>query len=136
MWLYQLNQEEHPPSAFRREIWETQRWHWNYGQKRPFDHPIEVGDTVVFFYGTSKGFEPGIYAWAVIDRYDADSKTLHFIPTAPSNHLKMDPWWDEEAEKLVNLIRGPMMAATLFLVPDAMIPRVRLGIKKWLAAVG
>ena len=131
MWLYQLNQKNHPPSAFRYDIWENQRWHWDYGMKRGAKQ-IEAGDTVVFFYSVSAGDDPGIYAWAVIERCSPNDNTIYFIPTAPSNHLKMDPWWDDEAEQLVNKIRGKVKQGTLFPVAEDIIPRIRRGITKWL----
>lgn len=132
MWLYQLNQKSWPPNIFRYEIWEHQRWHWSYGQKRGDANP-EVGDVLVFFYAASAGTDPGIYAWAVVERCDIENATLYFIPTTPTNHLKMDPWWDDEAKKLTDEIRGPMKQATLFQVPEEIVPKLRHGIKKWLS---
>src|SRR6267154_6392725 len=130
-WLYQLNQKQWSPPTFRYEIWEGQRWHWTYGQKRGDAMP-ETGDTLVFFYAATAGNNPGVYGWAVLERGDSESDSLYFIPTSPTNHLKMDPWWDDEAKALTDEIRGPMKQATLFQVPDALILKVRAGIKKWL----
>jgi hypothetical protein len=135
MWLYQLNQESWPPNTFRYEIWENQRWHWSFGQKKGNETP-EIGDMIVFFYAPAKGSDPGVYAWAVVERYDAESKTLYFIPTAPTNHLKMDPWWGDDVKELTDEIRGPMKQAALFPVALELVPRIRQGIKKWLSAKG
>ena len=131
MWLYQLNQKLWTPEIFRYEIWEDRRWHWTYGQKRGEAMP-KTGDMLVFFYSQSSGSDPGIYAWAVVERCDSESKTLYFIPTAPTNHLKMDPWWDQEAKRVTDEIRGDMQQATLFQVPPELIPCLRIGIKRWL----
>lgn len=131
-WLYQLNQKDWPPATFRYEIWENERWHWTYGEKRG-DDPIRVGDVVVFFYAPASGNAPGIYAWAVVERWDEQSKTIYFIPTAPTNHLKMDPWWDGNAQSVVDEIRGNMKQATLFFVTDNAACKVRQGIKRWLS---
>jgi len=130
-WIYQLNQQDWKPGIFRYEIWENQRWHWSYGQKRG-DATPEVGDTVVFFYAPASGNDPGIYGWAIVERCDAESKTLYFIPTAPTNHLKMHPWWDDDAKSVTDEIRGPMKQATLFQVRNEMISRIRSGIRNWL----
>ena len=133
MWLYQLNQKDWPPEVFRYEIWERERWHWGYGQKRGDATPA-TGDTLVFFYAASGGDNPGIYAWAVVERCDEKSGTLYFIPATPTDHLKMDPWWDEAAKKLADETRGPMKQATLFLIGEDLVPKVRHGIKSWLSS--
>lgn len=130
-WLYQLNQNQWPPGTFRYEVNEAQRWSWDYGQKRGEATPA-TGDTVVFFYSPSGGGDPGIYGWAVVERCDTESQTLYFIPTAPTNWLKMDPWWDAEAKRVCDAIRGAMKQATLFEVSDALVPRIRRGIRRWL----
>ena len=131
MWLYQLNPQDWPPETFRYEIWERERWHWSYGKKRGTASPA-VGDTVVFFYAPSGGTDPGIYGWAVIERCDADSGALYFIPVTPTDHLKMDPWWDDQAKAAVNDIRGAMKQATLFQVPPDQVSVIRAGVRRWL----
>jgi len=134
-WLYQLSPTEWPPETFRYEIWEEQRWHWPYRQKRGEGLP-DVGHTIVFFYGPSRGSDPGIYGWAVVDRCDEENTMLYFMPVAPTNRLKMDPWWDEEARKLANEIRGGMKQATLFKMSQQHAVRLRRGLRKWLAGSG
>jgi hypothetical protein len=130
-WIYQLNPKEWPPEVFRYEIWERERWHWSYGQKRGSATPA-VGDTIVFFYSRSGGTDPGIYGWAVIERCAPDSGTLYFIPVAPTDYLKMDPWWDNDAKKVTDDVRGAMKQATLFEVPAEKISVIRAGIRKWI----
>jgi hypothetical protein len=134
MWLYQLNQQAWSPEIFRREIWEQQRWHWTYGRKRGEALP-EAGDTLVFFYSPNGRSDPGFYGWAVIERCDHEESTVYFLPAAPTDHLKMDPWWDKEAKKLADDIRGTMKRATLFKVPQERISAIRRGITKWLRPV-
>ena len=131
MWLYQLNAKLWSPGVFRYEVSETQRWSWGCGKKIGKSTPA-VGDTVVFFYSKTDCSDPGIYGWAIIERFDPVSKTLYFIPTAPTNWLKMDPWWDDEAILVCEKIRGNMKQATLFPIRSALIPRIRKGIRKWL----
>jgi len=89
-----------------------------------------IGDTIVFYYARSGANDPGFYGWALVERCEGD--TLYFIPVAPTDHLKMDPWWDKEAIKLANEIRGGMKQATLFQVPDEKISKIRTGFRKWL----
>jgi hypothetical protein len=133
-WLYQLNPKDWPPETFRYEIWERERWHWGYGQKRGTAVPA-TGDTIVFFYAPSGGSDPGIYGWAVVERCDTENSTLYFIPVTPTDHLKMDPWWDEKAKEVADEIRGGMKQATLFQVPDDKIAEIRAGVRKWLHGV-
>ena len=76
-----------------------------------------VGDRIVFFYAPSGGTDPGIYGWAVVERCHEKSGTLYFIPATPTDHLKMDPWWNDEAKRVADDIHGPMKQATLFEVP-------------------
>ena len=85
----------------------------------------------MFFYAAGAGDDPGIYGWAVIDRYDEENGTIYFIPTAPTNHLKMDPWWDDAVKKLTDDIRGPMKQATLFPVAKDLLPKIRKGVRTW-----
>lgn len=137
MWLYQLSQNSPwPPERFRLEIWEGRPWHWNHGNKIGDGEP-DAGDTLVLFYSKSGGAGFGFYGWAVIEKYDGKSEpdypTLYFTPTAPTDHLKMDPWNTAEAQKLVDAIRGRVPLATLFLVPEKFEPEVRRGIRLWLS---
>lgn len=130
-WLYQLSQKHWPPEVFRYEIREGHRWGWDYGKKVGDSSPA-LGDTVVFFYSPSNGKNPGIYGWAVIERCDEDRSMIYFIPTHPSDHLKMDPWWDDEAKEIVDAIRGKMPRPNLFQVPEELVARIRVGVKRWL----
>lgn len=148
MWLYQLNQTKWPPELFRRDIWEGEPWHFRCGQIRGEAAP-KLGDVVVFFYAQTGGSDPGIYGWAVIDRIEKVERDgdggrdledrLYFIPSAPTNHLKMDPWWNGEAKGITDEIRGGLTTASLFQageltdVPENTVRRIRAGIKKWLS---
>jgi hypothetical protein len=118
---------------FRYEVLENQRWHWHYGNVRGKERP-EAGDVVVFFYAPSRGNDPGVYGWAVIERCHSEYKILYFIPSPPTNHLKMDPWWDEDVKKVAAKIRGGSPQGTLFPVDKSHIPTIRNGIRKWFSS--
>lgn len=130
-WLYQLNAQDWSPETFRYEIWEGKPWHWGYGRKQDKTVP-ETGDTIVFFYAPSGCTDPGFYGWAVLERHRPDSQSLYFLPAAPTNWLKMDPWWDDDAKRLVGRIRGRMTQATLFLIADAELKVLRSAIRRHL----
>jgi hypothetical protein len=132
-WLYQLNGLNWSPEIFRYEIWEGKSWHWEYGKKRG-DVEIKTGDTLIFYYTPSGCKEPGIYGWAVLERCDEKSQTLYFVPAAPTDRLKKDPWWNEkETKALVNKIRKNMPQATLFLINDDERDELRAALRLWLA---
>ena len=131
IWLYQLNAQDWSPETFRYEIWEGKPWHWGYGRKQDKALP-ETGDTLVFFYAPSGCDDPGFYGWAVLERHNADNQSLYFLPAAPTNHLKMDPWWDDAAESLAKSIRGKMNQATLFRIKDADLKTLRTALRRHL----
>ncbi len=127
-WLYQLNPKKWTPETFRYEIWEGKQWGWIVGSKRG-DNVPSAGDTIFFFYAKSGGNDPGIYGWAVLERYDERNQMLYFIPCAPTNWLKMDPWWDDNAVDIVDRVRGKMKQATLFKIDSIDVNRIRQGLR-------
>lgn len=135
-WLYQLNQTLWPPPKFRTEIWEKERWSWTVGRKISAGKSPEAGDTVVFFCAPTGGHDPGFYALAVVVSWvveeDTKIKFLDFRPTAPSDRLKMCPWADKQAMQLADKIRGTVKQGTLFLVDEALVRELRMGINAWL----
>ena len=134
-WLYQLNAQDWSPETFRYEIWEGKPWRWPYGSKRG-EAELELGDTLIFFYAKTGCSDPGFYGWAVLEQHRADSPLLYFTPAAPTNRLKMDPWWnDRDAKKLVDRIRGNMPQATLFLIKDADLKTLRTALRRHLGGV-
>lgn len=90
IWLYQMNQEDFPPSRYRLDIWEGEKWRWDYGKKYGDSDP-QPGDRVVFYYTPSKGDDPGIYGWAIILLSFPDERKIYFLPVAPSDILKCIP---------------------------------------------
>jgi hypothetical protein len=137
-WLYQISPKLWTTQRYRLEVWEGEKWAWSVGKKSLNKIHIVVGDTVVFYYAKSGGEDPGFYGWAVVLEWYPNSDTpLIFMPTAPSDHLKMDPWWDDNAEKLANKIRGKIAQGTLFEIKsNDYIHELRYGIDAWLACKG
>ncbi len=105
MWLYQIRHDVWPPSRFRIEIWEGERWRWPMNSVAGGEDP-EPGDRVVFYYAKTGATEPGFYGWAVV--LEAYENELYFRAVRPTDELKMHPWWDARAEKLADRIRGKM----------------------------
>lgn len=134
MWFYQLSPEVWSPERYRLEIWEGERWNWPVGVRSGEGQVPKPGDTVVFFYAPSGGTDPGFYGWAVVlEWYPPSSNQLYFRPTAPSDFLKMFPWWDADAERIANEIRGKVKQRTLWIVQPELAKQVRCGIAAWLA---
>lgn len=94
MWLYQINQELWSPRRLRLELWEGERWSWPTRKFRSAERP-EPDDTVVFYCAKSGGSDPGFYGWAVVTEFYDDAEVLYFTPVAPTDYLKMTPWWDD-----------------------------------------
>jgi len=133
-WLYQLNSDNWSPERYRVEIWEGERWNWSVGTMSSDGQHPAPGDIVGFFYAPTKAKDPGFYGWAVILEWVAQVPELHFRPTAPSDHLKMHPWWDDQARQLADTIRGKMKQRTLWLVSDELAKKLRSGISSWLSS--
>jgi hypothetical protein len=125
MWFYQLSQKEWTPEAYRLVIWEGERWRWLLRAKDGKEKKIwsdarpKQGDTIVFFFAEEQCHEPGFYGWAVIllDWSEEESE-IHFRPVAPSDQLKMRPWWEGkdggEAKRIANEVRVPLKKGTLW----------------------
>lgn len=132
-WIYQINPQLWPPQRYRLEIWEGERWAWQVGRKVTGGHKPEPGDIVAFFHTPGRGGgDPGFYGWAIILEWFRDGEEVYFRPVAPSDHLKMDPWWSLEARALADEIRGKVKQGTMWYVPDTLAKRLREGIVKWL----
>jgi hypothetical protein len=101
------------------------------------DEPPRQGDTVVFFYAKAGGPDPGFYGWAVITEWLAGGgpgkDEMYFRPVAPSDHLKMRPWWDDEAEELADRIRGKVKRFNLWRVSEEDSLGLRRGIARWVS---
>jgi len=128
-WLYQINQEWWGPQEYRLEIWEGERWAWPVRRKIGAAEPPEAGDVVVFFYAPSGGPDPGFYGWAVITEWfpGEGQDEMDFRPVAPSDHLKMHPWRDDDARAVADRIRGKEKQGTLWRVDNEYLQALREG---------
>jgi hypothetical protein len=133
-WLYQMSEKYWSPERYRFEIWEGEKWAWPVGKKALGENVPQAGDTVAFFFAHYGGSDPGFYGWAVVLDWYANSDTpLMFRPAAPSDHLKMHPWWNDEASQLADAIRGKMKQRTLWVVSDDLVDRLRQGVTAWMS---
>src|SRR5882762_1577411 len=131
MWLYQMDQLQWPPNSYRIDIWENERWSWTIGRRATSVRPVR-GDRIVFFYAPSGGDEPGFYGWAVVLEMHDDERGMYFRPVAPSDQLKMHPWWDAEAKALADKVRGKVKQGTLWPVSEDLAVAISVGITTWL----
>lgn len=130
-----MNQQDWAPQNYRLDIWENERWCWPVGRAVGIKNPPVPGDKVVLFYAQIGGIEPGIYGWAIVLQWvEGDSRQLYFRPVAPSDQLKMYPWWDSEAKKIVDEIRGPVKKGNVWPISDDVMSRIGKGIATWLSA--
>jgi hypothetical protein len=134
MWLYQLSQTDWSLNNYRLDIWEGERWEWEVGRIAGQEVP-QPGDTVAFFYAPHACPEPGFYGWAVILLWVEEGKKrrFYFRPVAPSDTLKMRPWWDQEAERIAKAVRGAVAQGTLWPVPAKEEAKLKAGIAAWVA---
>lgn len=130
-WFYQISPKSWDPQRYRVEIWEDERWSWPVGRISSSKERPKPGDVVAFYYAPSGGDDPGFYGWAVVSEWFDENNTLYFRPVAPSNHLKMHPWWDEQARQIADEVRGKFKQGTLWKVPSDLWERVQRGITAW-----
>ena len=133
MWFYQMSQAEWTPEQYRLDIWEGERWRWPVGKIAGTDRP-QAGDRIVFYFAKKGCPEPGFYGWAVILQWEATDTRFSFRPVAPSDQLKMRPWWDGpdgEVERIATQVRVPIPQGTLWRVPDGLAPAIGAGIAGW-----
>ena len=130
-WAYPLSAKTWSPSSYRLEAWERERIARPL-RKAPGRARPEPGDLVLFFCAEGEGDDPGFYGWSVVLAFDADAALLHLRPAAPSDFLKMRPWWDDQAAELVERLRGGRGAGLQRVTPK-LRDRIRDGIGDWCA---
>jgi len=138
-WFYQLNQQRWPPERFRIEVWENERWSWTVGRAVLEGEEPKPGDSVAFFYAKAKGSDPGFFGWAIILEWYRDhdgNRHISFRPVAPTNYLKMYPWWNDEAQRLSGEIRAAVKQGTFWWVSEEQWKRIRRGVAHWVNGRG
>lgn len=74
---------------------------------------------VVPFYAQSGCPEPGFCGLGVVLDWNTEADyPLRFCVASPTDELKMQPWWDEQAKILADRIRKPVKIGTLWLASD------------------
>jgi hypothetical protein len=123
-WLYQMtSNDEEPwsPNEYRMEVWEGMPITWPVGKVIYRDQPrVARGDTVVFFFTKTRNEQPGFYGWGIVLEV-VESKArnrIKFQVCPPSDFLKIAVVWDNQLEKLVDKVRGPMAQATMWALKD------------------
>lgn len=135
-WLYQMTQGDYEPEFYRADVWENEISTWlarRITRKAPQQGDPVPGDQIVFFYAKKGGKQAGIYGWAVITdwrRLD-DATLIDFRPAAPSDQLKMYPWWDDAVEQLIKGVRKRIAQGTMFWIDDGTAAKLKAGILQW-----
>jgi hypothetical protein len=57
---------------------------------------------------------------------------MYFRPVSPSDHLKMDPWWNKEVGVIADKVRGTVKQGTMWPVRDDLAREISAGITAWL----
>jgi len=130
-WLYQMSEDFYTPEEYREQIWEEELVHWPTG-KIVGDEIPGAGDTMALWYTKTGARHPGICGWGVILRCLPEEEDLLWRPVFPSDYLKMDPIYNEEVSRLVDVIRGGMPRATMWLIRPEHADRLRGAIRSWL----
>jgi hypothetical protein len=129
MWLYQMSQADPQgwsANRYRIKVWERQETTWPAGQIKPKNKSPEPGDLMALFFAPKRVEEDaGFYGWAVVTKWEPRSNRITFRPTPPSDMLKMSPWWNDDARRIVDDIRGPQPRGTMWLIPPKPAAQLR-----------
>jgi len=126
-WLYQMNSSYWSPALYRGEVWEGERTNWIVRRKVPKENSPKPGDIMVLFYAPAGEPDPGIYGWSVVISFDPDEKFywVRFVPSPPSDYLKMNPVWDNGVKNIIRQIRGGVSRGTLWEIEDTLFKALR-----------
>jgi len=134
MWFYQLSEEIWPTTDYRFEVWEGEKSEWGLGPSPRLNGLLpQPGDTVALFYAKTGCDEPGFYGIAVIIRvYEQEGEQrIYFRPCAPSDRLKIWPWWDGEVIAIADEIRQRANRGRFWSVSKDVQTRIEKGIHRW-----
>ena len=122
-WLYQMSSNYWSSGSYRLEVWEGQYTNWQIHRKVPKTRSPEAGDIMVLFYAPAGESNPGIYGWAVVIRFDGEE--VRFMPSTPSDYMKMNPVWDDDVKDIIDQIRGPVAQGTLWEIEESLFKQLR-----------
>jgi len=132
-WLYQMSSSVWSSGLYRLEVWEGEHTNWQINRKVPQNKSPQTGDIMVLFYAPSGESDPGIYGWAVVIRFDGYE--ARFMPSSPSDYLKMNPVWNDDVKKIIDKIRGPVKTGTVWEIEESLFKQLRQKIAKHIKGI-
>ena len=130
-WLYQMSEATWSSVKYRRSVGEGSIVRWHTGKLMfAYDGPAP-GDIIVCFYALSGSSTPGICGLGLITKFLAKTRRFDWLPLPPTNFLKQNPWWDERAKEIAEVVRAQSPRATMYPVPAVLDTDLRRGIFMW-----
>lgn len=131
-WLYQMSAADWAPERYREEVWEGHVTRWPARKVSGDEEPVE-GDLFLAWYAKTGCDDPGLYGWGIIARGVNEYGYLSWQPVFPSDYLKMHPLFDEEVDRVISAIRGPVPQGTMWPIAKPHLAELRAGVRKHLA---
>ncbi len=122
-WLYQMSATVWSPASYRLEVWEGEHTNWEISRKVPKTKDPQPGDIMILFYAPSGESDPGIYGWAVVVMFDGYE--VRFMPSSPSDYMKMNPLWNDDVKNIIDQIRGPVATGTVWEIEESLFKQLR-----------
>ena len=126
-WLYQMRERDWSISSFRQQVKEGHAIRWETRKIMYSNEKPAAGDIVIFFYVKSQTNTPGICGIGIITKYFPNSRKILFVPIPPTNKLKAKPWFDEQVEEYLDLIRHKAVRGTMYRLPATIESEIRRG---------
>jgi len=132
VWLYQMNAKRpledgdfYTPDDYQAEVESEEYLEWLTREVRPKEVEPKAGDTIFYWFVAAGTDQPGLYGLGIIfgcyecPEYNTEHKCIEHLPVSPSEILRDNPIYDDEAQEIVNEIRGTQTAfATMFAIDD------------------
>lgn len=130
-WLYQMSETAWASENYRREVREGRLVRWPTRKIMFKTEPPAEGDLLVCFYAPSGAKKPGICGLGLITKCLPKSRQFDWLPLPPTNSLKQEPWWDERAKEISELVRAQSPRGTMYALPAALDTDIRRGAFAW-----
>jgi hypothetical protein len=114
-------------NSFQKEVKEGRAVDWETRKIMFSNNKPAAGDIIIFFYVKSKTFTPGICGIGIITKYLPRRRRIYFVPIPPTNQLKKQPWFDEQVEDYLDLIRHNAVRGTMYRLPAIIESEIRRG---------